>query len=53
MAETKGIQIVIDGSSSDQRNNEKFLRDAFEIFVRKINSVLYAEKFKYKGPHGR
>ena len=40
-------EIVIDGSSSDQRNNEKFLRDAFEIFVRKINSVLYAEKFKY------
>ena len=40
-------EIVIDGSSSDQRNNEKFLRDNFEIFVRKINSILYAEKFKY------
>jgi len=40
-------EIIIDGSSSDQKNNELFLRQNFEIFVKKINSILYAEKFKY------
>ena len=40
-------EIIIDGSSSDQKNDESFLRRNFEIFVNKINSILYAEKFKY------
>ena len=40
-------EIVIDGGTSDQRNNENYLRGNFELFVKKINSVLYAEKFKY------
>ena len=40
-------EIVIDGATSDQRNKEEYLRANFEIYVRKINSVLYAEKFKY------
>ena len=29
------------------KNDEQFLRNSFEIFVKKINSILYAEKFKY------
>ena len=40
-------EIIIDGSSSDKKNDEKYLRYNFEIFVKKINSILYAEKFKY------
>ena len=40
-------EIIIDGSSSEQKNNELFLRENFEIFVKKINSILYSEKFKY------
>ena len=40
-------EIVIDGGTSDQRNNENYLRGNFDLFVKIINSVLYAEKFKY------
>ena len=40
-------EIIIDGSSSDKKNDESYLRLNFEIFVKKINSILYAEKFKY------
>ena len=38
--------IIID-QSYDKINNEQFLRNNFETFVKKINSILYAEKFKY------
>ena len=40
-------EIIIDGSPSDKKNDESYLRLNFEIFVKKINSILYAEKFKY------
>ena len=40
-------EIIIDGTSSSQKNDELFLRRNFEIFVKKINNILYAEKFKY------
>ena len=40
-------EIIIDGSPSDKKNDENYLRNNFEIFVKKINSILYAEKFKY------
>ena len=40
-------EIIIDGSPSDKKNDESYLRLKFEIFVKKINSILYAEKFKY------
>ena len=40
-------EIIIDGSSSDLKNDENFLRKNFEIFVKKINNILYAEKFRY------
>ena len=40
-------EIVINGANSNQRNDENYLRKSFDIYVRKINSVLYAEKFKY------
>ena len=41
-------EIVINGANpSSKRNDEDYLRINFKLFVRKINSVLYAEKFKY------
>ena len=40
-------EIVIDGSNSTQLSSKEFLYRNFEIFVRKINSVLYNVKFKY------
>ena len=40
-------EIIIDGSSSAQKNDDNFLRANFEIYVQKINNILYAEKFKY------
>ena len=40
-------EIVVDAATSDQRNNEGYFRAHFEIFVKKIHTVLYAEKFKY------
>ena len=40
-------EIIIDGSNSSQKNDELFMRRNFETFVKKINNILYAEKFKY------
>ena len=40
-------EIVIDGANSTQKSDEKYLRYNFKLYVEKINSVLYAEKFKY------
>ena len=40
-------EIVIDGAPSGKKTDEDYLRFNFEMFVKKINSVLYAEKFKY------
>ena len=40
-------EVVIDGANSSQKNDEKYLRYNFKLFVEKINSILYAEKFKY------
>ena len=40
-------EIIIDGSSSAQKNDEVFIRESFKIYVQKINNILYAEKFKY------
>ena len=40
-------EIVIDGAPSGKKNDNDYLRFNFELFVKKINSVLYAEKFKY------
>ena len=40
-------EIVIDGAPSGKKTDEDYLRFNFEKFVKKINSVLYLEKFKY------
>ena len=40
-------EIVIDGATSEERNNKDYLRENFKIFVEKINGVLYIDKFKY------
>jgi len=40
-------EVVIGGASSGQKNNEEYLRGYFDLYVKKINSVLYAEKFEY------
>ena len=40
-------EIVIGGATSGEKNNEEYLKGHFELYVRKINSVLYAEKFEY------
>ena len=40
-------EIVIDGAPSGKKTDEDYLRFNFELFVKKINSVIYAEKFKY------
>ena len=40
-------EIVIDGATSAQRDDKKYLRENFKLFVEKINSVLYIDKFKY------
>ena len=40
-------EIVIDGANSEQKNDENYFRHNFEIFVKKINNILYAEKFRY------
>ena len=40
-------EIILDGSPSNLKNDENFLRKSFDIFVKKINNILYAEKFKY------
>ena len=40
-------EIIIDGSSSAQKNDELFIRESFKTYVQKINNILYAEKFKY------
>ena len=40
-------EIIIDGSSYDKKKDEHYIRYNFEMFVKKINSILYAEKFKY------
>jgi len=34
-------EIIIDGSSSEQKNNELFLRENFKIFVKKMNSIYF------------
>ena len=40
-------EIVTDGATSDEKKNEGFLRQNLLIFVNRIYSVLFAEKFKY------
>ena len=40
-------EIVINGAPSDRKEDEDYLRFNFELYVKKINSVLYAERFKY------
>jgi hypothetical protein len=40
-------EIVIDGANSTQLSSKEYLYRNFEIFVRKINSVLHCVKFKY------
>ena len=40
-------EIVIGGANSSQLSSKEYLYRNFEIFVRKINSVLHSVKFKY------
>ena len=40
-------EIITDGATSDEKKNELFLRQNLLIFVNRIYSVLFAEKFKY------